>query len=94
MTTTATPESSTIVMSSLWKTDENFFCIHFQTSTMELNPTTEPNNTYIIVLATVLPVISIATIGIAICIKKCSSKKKISPSAFELNQRPPPPFQT
>jgi len=64
------------------------------TSSTLINPTTESNNTYIIVLSTVLPAVLIAIIGIAICIKKCSSKKKISPSAFELNQRPPPPSQT
>ncbi len=61
---------------------------------MELNPINELNNTYIIVLAIVIAAVLITTIGFTICIKKCSSKKKVSPSAFELNQRPPPPSRT
>jgi hypothetical protein len=62
--------------------------ITFETST--LPPTTSDNpvgpssNTYIIILATVIPVVLIAGIVIGFWVKKFFINKKISPSAYEL----------
>ncbi|CAF3356102.1 unnamed protein product [Rotaria sp. Silwood1] len=57
------------------------------TSTSD-NQSTESNNIYIIVLAVVIPIVLSSITAIVIWIIKCYPKKKISPSALELNQVP------
>ncbi len=62
---TITSNNSSIELSTF--TSETTSSGTSTTSSALMNPTTEPSNTYIIVLATIW----IAIIGITICIKKC-----------------------
>ncbi|CAF3966582.1 unnamed protein product [Rotaria sordida] len=55
------------------------------TSTSD-NQSTEFHNIYIIVLATVIPVVVVASIAITVWIKKFRPKEKILPPTLELNQ--------
>ncbi|CAF0839993.1 unnamed protein product [Rotaria sordida] len=82
-------ESSTISsdssITSITSTTSSTALTTITTSTSD-NQSTEFNNIYIIVLATVIPVVVVASIAITVWIKKFRPKEKILPSTLELNQ--------